>query len=90
MLGHLLFISVSTLYNFESVREIKTTLKPYEANYRQYSAPIPSDAPVTTAQDPAPYFCASVKFEVYICLFKNYHMHKIILASLISPMKYKI
>jgi hypothetical protein len=40
----------STLFSFESVLDTSTMLNPSYANYRQYSAPIPSDAPVTSAQ----------------------------------------
>lgn len=47
-------ISPATFPNFSGLLLAKKMLKPLLANCRAYSLPIPSVAPVTTAQEPAP------------------------------------
>jgi hypothetical protein len=38
--------------SFEAVRETRIRLKPFFASWRAYSLPMPSEAPVMTAQEP--------------------------------------
>lgn len=45
-------ISLETASSFSIERETRTMLKPARASWREYSLPIPSEAPVTIAQLP--------------------------------------
>lgn len=45
-------ISEARAESLDSVRETRRTLKPFEASWRENSLPMPSEAPVTSAQEP--------------------------------------
>ena len=51
-------IWMAASFVFLRSRPISTMLKPSEASCRQYYFPRPSEAPVTTAQEPLPYRAA--------------------------------
>ena len=54
--AYLCSISEARVESLEAVREIRTRLKPFWASWMAYSLPIPSEAPVITAQVPlGPY-----------------------------------
>ena len=52
MPAFLVSISEASASSLDCVREMRTMLKPLRASWRAYSLPMPSEAPVTTAQEP--------------------------------------
>jgi hypothetical protein len=55
-LGFIYLISFSTFYSLLLVRLTKQILKPLLASYLLNASPIPSEAPVITAQEFSPYY----------------------------------
>src|SRR4051794_11797317 len=50
--GYFCSSSAASASSFDCVRETRTTLKPFAASCEANSLPMPSEAPVTTAQVP--------------------------------------
>lgn len=79
------FISYSTDSSLDRVLDTSAILKPCLASYLQYSAPIPSDAPVTRAQEFFPYLSNKFYYFLSKCFLVNFATAYTIKVICINP-----
>jgi len=77
--------SFSTDWSLLSVLETRQTLIPSLASYLQKAAPIPSDAPVTTAHELAPYLFWKLYFLLHVCFHMKWMKDQVKKKSLNAP-----